>query len=135
MKILHLTLKKKWFDLIASGEKKHEFRESKPYWDKRLTDGNVGKDFDIVRFKNGYGDVPTIDVEFKGISFSGPKLFTPKHGEKIWPETIVISLGKVLSNVQKPYNRRGYGSNRINSYRNYNCKHLCRNYNWCVYSS
>ena len=26
-KILHLTLKKKWFDMIASGEKKEEYRE------------------------------------------------------------------------------------------------------------
>lgn len=27
MKVLHLTLKKKWFDMIASGEKKEEYRE------------------------------------------------------------------------------------------------------------
>lgn len=35
-KILHLTLKKKWFDMIASGEKKEEYREIKPYWVDRL---------------------------------------------------------------------------------------------------
>jgi len=28
---LHLTLKKNWFDLILSGEKKEEYREIKPY--------------------------------------------------------------------------------------------------------
>lgn len=38
MKTLHLTLKKKWFDMIASGEKKEEYREIKPYWLKRLMD-------------------------------------------------------------------------------------------------
>jgi hypothetical protein len=27
MKVLHLTLKKKWFDMIASGEKPEEYRE------------------------------------------------------------------------------------------------------------
>ena len=27
MKVLHLTLKKKWFDMIASGEKTEEYRE------------------------------------------------------------------------------------------------------------
>ena len=34
--ILHLTLKKKWFDMILSGEKTEEYREIKPYWIKRL---------------------------------------------------------------------------------------------------
>ena len=33
---LHLTLKKKWWDMIASGEKKEEYREIKPYWIRRL---------------------------------------------------------------------------------------------------
>lgn len=36
MKTLHLTLKKKWFDKITSGEKKEEYREIKPYWIRRL---------------------------------------------------------------------------------------------------
>lgn len=35
-KVLHLTLKKKWFDMILSGEKKEEYREIKKYWFKRL---------------------------------------------------------------------------------------------------
>ncbi len=36
MKTLHLTLKKGWFDMIASGEKKEEYREIKPYWIRRF---------------------------------------------------------------------------------------------------
>ena len=36
MKTLKLTLKKQWFDMILSGEKKEEYREIKPYWTKRL---------------------------------------------------------------------------------------------------
>lgn len=64
MKILHLTLKKKWFDMIIRGDKKEEYREIKPYWDKRLN----GKSYEIVRFRNGYAkDAPTMDVEIKGI--------------------------------------------------------------------
>lgn len=35
-RVLHLTLKKKWFDMIASGEKTEEYREIKPYWFQRL---------------------------------------------------------------------------------------------------
>lgn len=38
IKILHLNLKKKWFDLIDKGIKKEEYREIKPYWEKRLID-------------------------------------------------------------------------------------------------
>lgn len=31
-KTLTITIKKKWFDMIASGEKKEEYREIKPYY-------------------------------------------------------------------------------------------------------
>ena len=34
MRILHLTLKKQYFDDIIAGEKKEEYREVKPYWAK-----------------------------------------------------------------------------------------------------
>lgn len=98
MRVLHLTLKKKWFDLIASGKKVHEFREDKPYWRKRLaTSEGIGKEFDIVRFRNGYSkNAPVMDVESKGISFTHPKWFTFKNGEFFDCDVIVISLGKVL---------------------------------------
>ena len=36
MKTLDLVLKRKWFDMIASGEKTEEYRELKKYWVKRL---------------------------------------------------------------------------------------------------
>lgn len=36
MKTLHLVLKHKWYDKIVSGEKTSEYRECKPYWNKRL---------------------------------------------------------------------------------------------------
>ena len=99
MRILHLTLMKKWFDLIRTGVKKEEFRELKPYWESRLLkgQGGEGREFDIVRFYHGYEkDRPSCDVEFKGISITTKDLYTPKNGEVLWPETIVIRLGKVL---------------------------------------
>jgi len=34
--ILTLPIKKKWFDMILSGEKKEEYREIKPYYDTRF---------------------------------------------------------------------------------------------------
>lgn len=40
MKVLELPLKGKRYDMIASGEKREEYREIKPYWEKRLVDYN-----------------------------------------------------------------------------------------------
>lgn len=88
-RILHLTLKKKWFDLIKSGEKKIEYREKKPYWKKRFfkNDGAELKPFDFVIFTNGYRkDSPKIKVEWKGISLGD------FEGKECWK----IHLGKVI---------------------------------------
>lgn len=38
MKTLTLSLKKQWFDMIKSGEKKEEYREISEFWRKRLVD-------------------------------------------------------------------------------------------------
>jgi hypothetical protein len=81
MRILHLTLKKQWFDAILYGDKLEEYREIKPYWIKRLVervDHELGfrelnatvvfKDFDIIRFKHGYAkDAVFFDIQCKGI--------------------------------------------------------------------
>jgi hypothetical protein len=64
MKILHLTLKKQWFDMIASGVKREEYREMKPYRHKRL----ANRKYDAIQFRNGYSkDAPTMLVELKSI--------------------------------------------------------------------
>lgn len=95
MKILHLKLKKKWFDMIVSGVKKEEYREIKPYWDKRLN-----KSFDIVRFKNGYAeDSPTMDIELIEIITGQGK--TEWGGSN--KEVYILKLGKIIKslNIQK----------------------------------
>jgi len=62
-KLLTLTLKKKWFDMILAGIKKEEYREIKPYWTKRLF--NIPR---AILFTNGYGKkVPSILIECKGL--------------------------------------------------------------------
>ena len=40
--MLTLPIKKKWFDMIKSGEKKEEYREIKPYYDIRFAKLGVG---------------------------------------------------------------------------------------------
>lgn len=88
MKILHLTLKKKWFDEILQKRKVEEYREIKPYWAKRLfnSDGSI-KDYDLIVFRNGYSkNAPEMKVEFKGIK-------TKTFGDKKY---YAIELGNIL---------------------------------------
>lgn len=48
---LHLSLQKRWFDMIASGEKREEYREFSPYWIKRLIYWEQDIDWDSFNFK------------------------------------------------------------------------------------
>ena len=61
--MLTLPIKKKWFDMIKSGEKKEEYREIKPYYTSRFEKYLLDKEnkpFEIL-LRNGYGkDKPTI---------------------------------------------------------------------------
>jgi hypothetical protein len=50
MKIIDLPLKKEWYYMIESGEKREEYREIKPYWIKRFERHK----YDAVRFRYGY---------------------------------------------------------------------------------
>jgi len=99
MRILQLTLKKQWFDLIASGEKKFEYREYKKHWMSRLLCKQGIRNYDEVRFTNGYGkDKPFIRVEFKGAAIIKGAHCSPDNGEPLNQEQkyFVIGLGKVL---------------------------------------
>ncbi len=111
MKVLHLTLKKKWFDMILSGEKKEEYREFKDYWLSRLTEDNSycqmgfdsgyvinAKEFDVVCFKNGYQkNAPSFVIECKGIEVDKGK---PEWGAKKDEYCFVIKLGKIIHDVE-----------------------------------
>lgn len=102
MKILKLTIKKTWYDKIASGFKKEEYREIKPHWFSRLVKDRKEvleqychdvdlvcdsikrseiirstitlENYDAVEFKNGYAkSAPTILVECLGIEMGIPR--------------------------------------------------------------
>lgn len=95
MKTLHLNLKKKWFDMILSGEKKEEYRELKEYWYKRLVSNDVHyTEFDTVTFKNGYAkNARKMVLRSEGIKTG--------KGFKPWgaPENghvFIIKLGKII---------------------------------------
>lgn len=99
MKILHLTLHKKWFELIAVGLKPIEFREDKPYWQKRLMnpDGSF-REFDQIHSRNGYGaDKPLIVTKFGGIGLLPSSRCTSQHGELLPTGNIfVIGVGDII---------------------------------------
>lgn len=90
MRVLHLTLKKKWFDMIASGEKKEEYREIKKYWNARLN-----KEYDVVEFRNGYAkDSPRIRFELLSVLIG--------HGRKEWgadpyERYYILKLGNIVN--------------------------------------
>jgi hypothetical protein len=89
MRVLDLTLKKKWFDMIASGEKKEEYREIKPYWIKRLRN----REYQAIKFRNGYAkDSPTIMVELKTMSrgLGIVEWGAPEH------PVFILHLGEIL---------------------------------------
>lgn len=99
MAVLKLTLEKKWFDLIASGEKKVEFREYKPHWISRLMrDGVLRDDFTEVHFRNGYkSDAPFMRVEMENLTLYKKEFIAPMNGEEITAyKYFLIGLGKVL---------------------------------------
>lgn len=88
---LELTLKRYWFDLIASGEKREEYRDPTEWILSRLN----GKTYDLVRFRNGYApDAPVCILEYRGWRWG--------HGKAKWgarmdgEQYIIIKLGRVL---------------------------------------
>lgn len=106
-KILHLTLKKKWFNKTFWGEKPEEYREIKPYWVKRLVNFHFGWDsdgtlklrnlvtfnhFDVVIAVNGYGSSrPRWERKFLGIEIREGR---PEWGAEPGKKYFVIKLGE-----------------------------------------
>jgi hypothetical protein len=90
LRVLRLTLKREWFDMIASGEKREEYRTPSKWILSRLE----GKEYDRIEFKNGYGsNVPTMEVEYLGWSIDFGQLRWGAGFNKL----VVIRLGRVLS--------------------------------------
>ncbi len=83
-RILHLALVREFFAQIAKGDKREEYRDRTEYWKTRLE----GREYDIIRFRNGYGPgVPEMDVEWKGVKK------VVRNGQPQY----AIQLGKILT--------------------------------------
>lgn len=94
MKTLHLVLKRKWWDMIQSGIKTEEYREIKPYWEKRLIkfeNAHLLRGLFFVTFQLGYQkNAPRMTFELESISIG--------KGNPLWgapdKEVFIIKLGK-----------------------------------------
>ena len=99
-KILRLTLKKKWFDLMCAGFKKIEFREPSDWIFSRLLDEKGdGKKYDLIEFKNVYSkNAPSFCCEFLGWDIEEEQTEYIFGSVKIITDvgTIKIFLGKIL---------------------------------------
>lgn len=113
--MLVLPIKKRWFEMIVSGEKKEEYREIKPYYNKCLGNEVIGfpftdaivenfknikgydknqfKDIEIV-FRNGYrGDSPKVKCKCKLRIGQGKTEWGAQEGEKYYILEILEILG------------------------------------------
>lgn len=91
--ILKLSLKKKPFQVMVTGEKTQEFRKNKKWITSRLIDGSTGRpnEHAFIKFTNGYGnEKPYFTCEYKGFSYVGSD-FKP----------IEYSNGLIVKDVQE----------------------------------
>lgn len=113
-KILHLVLKRKWWDMIASGVKTEEYREIKHHWIKRLcfcrhqqgceysaaaeeclscasTGEYMCYPYEQVCFHFGYtSQTMTFKIEDISIGKGNPEWGAPKE------DVFIIKLGKII---------------------------------------
>lgn len=99
--MLILPIKKKWFDLILSGEKKEEYRALSPYywsrfrkifWIHPITGEPLGSDVHDLLLRNGYSRTsPTIRVS-AALAIRGGR---PEWGAVPGEEYFVLEIQKV----------------------------------------
>lgn len=113
MEKLKLVLKKKWYDMIASGEKTEEYREITPYWCNRLLYGcNLGVEgywnvvlqntFNMIEDFNRYNILKNNNLQHYLIGNYGYRDYPgvifymgyAKNRPSITKEIVSISIGK-----------------------------------------
>jgi len=84
MQVLKIVIRKEPFDEIASGKKKIEYREVKPFWQSRLYDDKGKKRlYDNIEFINGYNiDAKRMVTKYEGFDKKG-ELYHIKVGKII----------------------------------------------------
>lgn len=56
--VLHLVLKRRWYDMIESGEKREEYRDARQYWVRRIHNWHdrpiTRPGVKVIAFSRGY---------------------------------------------------------------------------------
>ena len=96
IRTLTLNLKWQYFEAIKEGKKLFEYREVKPYWEKRL----IGKEFDKIVICSGY---PPKDDPYRRIErpWKGYEIKTIKHVVFDFVPTKVFAIWVNLPEKQK----------------------------------
>lgn len=111
--MLTLPIKKKWFDMILSGEKKEEYREIKEYYNARFSSvfGLMEKNGELIKagrterekiqkilFRNGYGkDKPVILADCELRVGTGKKEWGAESGKVYY----ILSIKNICAATQK----------------------------------
>lgn len=110
--MLIIPIKKEWYDMILSGDKKEEYREIKPYWDSRFRKiflftrpGEIfgmltlpwGYDDKAIMFRNGYSK--------KSPSFIARCTLSVGTGKEEWgaekdKQYFVLTIHEILKGVK-----------------------------------
>lgn len=91
MATLHLTLKGEFYDMIAAGIKREEYREIKPYWEVRL----FSRQYTHILFARGahfHPRIPKMLIELNGIRKGTGRT---EWGASKDVEYYVLSLGRI----------------------------------------
>ena len=94
--ILPLVLKGKWYDMIATGEKKEEYRANTQYWAKRLYNWMMNPPFGgylVVAFSRGYRK-PDLFIK-AGDYLRTSRCLHPAWGEPKDSHFVIILHGRV----------------------------------------
>lgn len=97
--ILPLVLKGKWYDMIASSEKREEYRADTPYWHRRFSNwvlnipcpGHL-----VIAFSRGYHK-PDLYIEASGINIY-PNRQHPDWGEPTGSHYVIALKRRVQLN-------------------------------------
>jgi len=148
MKTLTLPIKKKWFDMILSGEKLEEYREIKPYYIRILLrakgiqnmdsfikaflskpDLNIGTIYTHIEFRNGYGKkVPSFIIELKKIAINTGYL---RFGAKLNKLYFVLKLGDFVKWINKTPEQQLYENEAADQCNHYDTSHSDNGYEVC----
>lgn len=111
--MLILPIKRKWFDMILSGEKKEEYREIKPYWENRFVKIFGEKAFyPRPNWVSDESVIPTVKIMFRnGYSKTSPSFIAKctlsiGTGNEEWgaekdKEYFVLTVQEIISGEKK----------------------------------